>query len=97
MALSNADRQRRYRARRQAEQPGRMQQHRRPPQSRSRPHRWAAAVRTLCELQDEYQGWLDNLPDGLQATALGEKLEAICALDLSELESVELPRGYGRD
>ena len=72
-------------------------QHRRPPQRQSRPRRWAAAVRTLCELQDEYQEWLDNLPDGLQDTALGEKLEAICALDLSELESVELPRGFGRD
>ena len=53
--------------------------------------------RTLLDLQDEYQAWLDNLPDALQESALAHKLEAICELDLAELESVEPPRGYGRD
>ena len=54
-------------------------------------------VRTLLDLQGEYQAWLDNLPDALQESALAQKLEAICELDLAELESVEPPRGYGRD
>ena len=54
-------------------------------------------MRTLHELQDEYQAWLDNLPENLQESALAHKLEAICGLDLAELESVEPPRGYGRD
>ena len=95
MALTNAQRQRRYRARRKAQQP--RAQYRRPHDRRSRPQRWQDAVRTLLDLQGEYQEWLENLPDALQETALGDKLEAICALDLGALESVEPPRGYGRD
>lgn len=96
MALTNAERQRRYRRRRKAQQPPA----RRPPAAarhRSRPQRWQEAVRTLLDLQAEYQAWLDNLPASLQESALAEKLEQVCALDLVELESVELPRGFGRD
>ena len=54
-------------------------------------------MRTLFDLQDEYQAWLDNLPDALQESALAQKLEAIWGLDLAKLESIEPPRGYGRD
>ena len=95
MSSNNAERQRRYRERRKAGQPRvhyRMMQDR-----RSRPQRWQDATRTLLELQGEYQAWLDNLPDGLQESALAQKLEAICGLDLGELESVEPPLGFGRD
>ena len=95
MALTNAQRQRRYRERRKAPQP---QQHYRPPQDRrSRAQRWQDAVHTLLDLQHEYQAWLDNLPDSLGESALAHKLEEICTLDLAELESVEPPRGFGRD
>ena len=100
MALTNTERQRRYRARRKAQQPLAQQplaQYRRPHDRRARPQRWQDAVRTLLDLQGEYQAWLDNLPDALQESALAHKLEAICELDLAELESVEPPRGYGRD
>ena len=66
MALTNAQRQR-YRERRKAPQP---QQHYRPPQDRrSRAQRWQDAVRTLLDLQNEYQAWLDNLPDSLGESA----------------------------
>ena len=95
MALTNAQRQRRYRARHQAPQPP--LRYRRPQDRRSRPQRWQDAVGTLLDLQDEYQGWLDNLPDNLLESALAHKLQAICALDLAELDSVEPPRGFGRD
>ena len=54
-------------------------------------------MRTLLDLQGEYQGWFDNLPANLQESATAHQLEAICALDLGELESVEPPRGFGRD
>ena len=54
-------------------------------------------MRALLDLQEEYQAWLDNLPDAFQESALAQKLEAICELDLDELASVEPPRGYGRD
>ena len=95
MALTNAERQRRYRDRRKDQQP--RIHYRRPQDRRSRPQRWADAVATLRELQAEYQEWLDNLPANLQDTPLYEKLEAVCALDLEELETIELPLGFGRD
>ena len=95
MALTNAQRQRRYRERRKAQQP--RLHYRRPQDRSSRPQLWQDAVRTLLDLQDEYQAWLDNLPDSLGESALAHKLQAICALDLAELDSVEPPRGFGRD
>ena len=54
------------------------------------------AVETLRELQEEYQEWLDNLPENLQSTPLAEKLEEVCSLDLEQFD-VDLPRGFGRD
>jgi hypothetical protein len=68
----------------------------RPQERRSRPQRWSEAVETLRELQAEYQDWLDNLPESLQASALAEKLEEVCALDIDSLD-VGLPLGFGRD
>ena len=67
-----------------------------PRDRRSRPQRWRDAVETLRELQDEYQEWLDNLPETLQSTALADKLDEVCSLDLDQLD-VDLPRGFGRD
>ena len=75
--LTNAQRQRRYRERRKAAQP--RVQYRRPHDRRSRPQRWQDAVRTLLDLQGEYQAWLDNLPDSLQESALAQQLEPIAA------------------
>ena len=94
MALSNAERQQRYRERRQARQP--RVRYLRPRDRRSRPQRWAAAVETLRELQAAYQDWLDNLPESLQSSALAEKLEEVCSVDIDALD-VELPLGFGRD
>ena len=93
--MTNAQRQRRYRERRKAQQP--RVPYRRPQDRRSRAQRWQDAVRTLLDLQDGYQAWLDHLPDNLQESALAHQLEAICGLDLAELESIEPPRGFGRD
>ena len=97
MALTNAQRQRRYRERHKGQQP-QAQVHYRPPRDRrSRAQRWQDAVRTLLHLQDEYQAWLDNLPDSLGESATAHKLEEICTLDLFALDSVEPPRGFRRD
>jgi N-terminal domain of anti-restriction factor ArdC len=71
--------------------------YRRPADRRSRPQRWREAVAELVELQGEYRDWLDTLPPSLESSAIAEALRAICDLDLSELESVEPPRGFGRD
>jgi len=47
-------------------------------------------------LQEEYQVWLENLPEALAHSATAEKLQVISELDLHELD-VELPRGFGQD
>jgi hypothetical protein len=79
--------------------------------SQSRSSRWAeaasAASAALSELQDiqsEYQDWLDNLPENLQSSALGEKLQAVCDIDIEsaaqaadEADGADLPMGFGRD
>jgi hypothetical protein len=41
--------------------------------------------------------WLDALPDSQQDGATGKALRAIVELDLSELQAIEPPRGFGRD
>jgi hypothetical protein len=92
-ALSNAERQARYRARRTAAKLSPASRLRRP----TRPQRWHAAVTQLVALQAEYAGWLDALPEALRAGATGEALQAIVDLDLDDLLAIEPPRGYGRD
>jgi hypothetical protein len=62
-----------------------------------RPRRWAAAVTTLVDLQDDYRAWLDSLPANLETSRLAQKLQAIAELDLDELLAIDPPRGYGRD
>ena len=36
-------------------------------------------------------------PDSLQDSATAEALRAICELDLTELQAIVPPRGFGRD
>jgi hypothetical protein len=36
----------------------------------------------LREIQGEYEEWKDNLPENLHASALGEKLEEVCNLEI---------------
>jgi hypothetical protein len=96
IAMTAAERQARHRAKLR-EQPSPMTATSPAPRRTPRPNRWAAAVATLIELQDDYRAWLDTLPANLEGSRLAEKLEAIVELDLDELQAVELPRGYGRD
>lgn len=94
-AMTPAERQARYRAAQKAGAP--VVCFRKPADRRSRPQRWRDAMADLVELQGEYQGWLDALPEGLQDSPTAEALRAVCELDLSELQGVEPPRGFGRD
>ena len=64
---------------------------------RGRARRWNDNVAGLVEAQAEYAAWLDSLPDNLQDSATAEALRAICDLDLTELQAIEPPRGFGRD
>ncbi len=87
----------------------------------SRPKRWNKAILAarhafsdvesafddLREIQEEYQEWRDNIPEGLESSPVAEKLDAVIEIDLEmdswvedtldELENAELPLGFGRD
>ena len=96
-ALSDAERQARYRARRQAGQAAPLIRYRRPADRRARPQRWHDAVAELLALQAEYAAWRDALPESLRHSATAEALQAIIDLDLDALADIEPPRGFGRD
>ena len=78
---------------------------------KSRPQQWQEAasqainaLSDLQSLQQEYQDWLDNLPENLQSGNLAAKLEEVTNLDIEgaldtvqEAEGMDLPLGFGRD
>jgi hypothetical protein len=94
-AMTDAERQARYRAARAAGKP--VIRIRRALDHRGRARRWTDHVTGLVEAQIEFAEWLDSLPDNLRDSPLAEALQAICDLDLSELQAVIPPRGFGRD
>jgi hypothetical protein len=96
-ALSNAERQARYRARRQAQQPQPAIRRQAPADRRSRAQRWRDAVAELLALQAEYAAWFDTLPESLRDSATAEALQEIIDLDLDSLGNIRPPRGFGRD
>jgi len=93
--MTGAERQMRYRAARMSDAP--LIRIRRPVDRRSRIQRWNDAITALADLQAEYTTWLEALPDNQQENATAEALRAIVDLDLSELQTIEPPRGFGRD
>jgi hypothetical protein len=93
--MTDAERQARRRAARAAGAP--VIRTRRPTDHRGRARRWHDAVAELTEAQAQYTAWLEALPTNLQDSALGAALQAICELDLAELQAIDPPRGFGRD
>ena len=93
--MTDAERQARHRAAQAAGKPA--SRIRSSADRRSRVQRWRDAVAELATIQAHYAAWLDALPPSLQDGATAEALQAICELDLSELQAVEPPRGFGRD
>ena len=67
------------------------------PKRLSRAERWQVAamhahdaLTNLYEIQQEYQEWYDNLPESLQNSSTGQKLEAVCNIEISgALESAQ--------
>jgi hypothetical protein len=92
--LTGAERQARYRARHARAS---IVRYRRPADRRSRAQRWGDAVAELVALQGEYAAWFEALPEATRDSTTGEALQAIVALDLDELATIEPPRGFGRD
>lgn len=94
-AMTDAERQARCREARTAGKPA--HRPRQPTDRRSRVQQWRDAVAQLTELQKSYAAWFDTLPDNLRDTTTAEALQAICDIDLADLQAVEPPRGFGRD
>ncbi len=94
-AMTNAERQARYRARHST--PSSAARPHRTADRRSRPQRWRAAVAELLALQADYADWLTALPESLRESSTADALELIVDLDLAALADIDLPRGYGRD
>lgn len=72
--------------------------------------RLKSALEDIESVREDYQTWRDNLPENMQSSATGEKLNTVCDLDfdhevdldeienvLTEAEGVDLPQGFGRD
>ncbi len=93
--MTHAERQARYRDNHAQSAP--KSRSRNPVDRRSRPQRWRDAVAELLALQAGYEVWLDALPESLADSATADALCIIREFDLSELASVEPPRGFGRD
>ncbi len=93
--MTDAERQARCRAARTSGTPA--VRIRRPLNHRGRAKRWCDAVFELTTLQGQYAAWLEALPENLQVNASAEALHAICDLDLTELQAIVPPRGFGRD
>ena len=93
--MTDAERQARHRAAKVAGKPaGRIHS---PARRRSRIQRWRDAVAELAAVQAQCVAWLEALPSSLHESATAKALQEICDLDLSELQAVEPPRGFGRD
>ncbi len=92
-ALSNAERQARYRDRHPSPPMPGVIRRRAASDRRSRPQRWRDAVAALLTLQAEYATWLDALRD----TPTAQALQDIVDLDVTTLAEAHPPRGYGRD
>jgi hypothetical protein len=96
IALTNAERQARFRARRQAQQPVVVMKRPRPLR-RSRTARWNDALAEMIAVQAECAAWFDALPESLRDTATAAALQAMIDLDLDAIAAAEPPLGYGRD
>ena len=93
--MTDAERQARHRAAHAAGAP--VIRTRRPADDRGRARRWHDAVAELTTLQAQYAAWLDALLDNLHDGATADALRAVCDVDLSELQAIDPPRGFGRD
>jgi hypothetical protein len=96
-ALTNAERQARFRARRLALQPPFAIKRPVAEARRSRTKRWNDALAELTAVQAECAAWFDALPESLRDTTTAVALQEMIDLDLDTIAAVQPPLGYGRD
>jgi len=95
-----AERQKAYRQRLAAARPSQLSL--KPPRHRSpsRPARLVTVENEVRSLHDEYEHWLNSLPDSLEQTEQASRLtETVEQLEgvLDLLTEIQPPRGFGRD
>ena len=95
-ALSNAERQARFRARQRLARPPLVVEPRQPKRS-SRTKRWNAALAEMLAVQTECAAWFEALPESLRDSATATALQDVIDLDLDAIAAVQPPLGYGRD
>ena len=95
-ALTNAERQARYRARRLA-LPSPVAAKPRRTVRRSRSKRWNDALAEMIAVQAECAAWFEALPESLRDSATATALQELIDLDLGAIAAVQPPLGYGRD
>jgi hypothetical protein len=93
--MTDAERQARHRAAQAAGKPA--TRIRPTADRRSRIQHWRDAVAELTTVQAQCVAWLEAMPTSLHDGATADALQAICELDLSDLQAIEPPRGFGRD
>ena len=96
IALTNAERQARYRARQPVPRPPVILKPPRPPR-RSRTKRWNDALAAMLAVQAECAAWFEALPESLRDSATAAALQEMIDLDLDAIATVQPPLGYGRD
>ena len=96
-ALTNAERQARFRARRPALQPPVAVKRPAARARRSRTKRWNDALAELVAVQAECVAWFDALPESLRDNATAAALQEMIDLDLDAIATIRPPLGYGRD
>ena len=96
-ALTNAERQARFRARRLALQPPLAIKRPVAQARRSRTKRWNDALAELTAVQAECAAWFDALPESLRDTTIAVARQEMIDLDLDAIAAIQPPRGYGRD
>lgn len=67
------------------------------PSTAGREPRSNETVAAIVALQVEYASWLEALPDNQQESVPADASRVVAELDLSELQAIEPPRGFGRD
>jgi hypothetical protein len=97
VALSNAERQARHRAKRLALQPPLTTRRPQAAARRSRSKRWNDALAEMIAVQSECAAWFEALPESLRDSVTAAALQDMIDLDLDAIAAVQPPRGYGRD
>ena len=97
VALSNAERQARHRAKMLAPRPPPGIKRSQVAARRSRTKRWNDALAEMLAVQAECAAWFEALPESLRDSATAVALQDMIDLDLDAIAAVQPPRGYGRD